>query len=159
MTSYVLTPIRIAPALWAGAAVGAAGVTIWFSLPAFFDPVGAAQIGSVTSAIFFVAIVIWSLGLVVIGGPLWREQHRRGKTAPANALTLGLIATFVAAFALNLLLTASATGIMEGGRVLIEDGHRTVYGWFILFKDCILLSLLGGVVATVIWRIAYRTER
>jgi len=156
MTSYLLTPIRIAPALLAGATVGAVGVTVWFSLPALFDPVGAAQMAP---PIFLVALIIWGLGLVIIGGPLWREWHRRGKTAPADALTLGLAATFVVAFALNLLLTASTTGLTEGGRVLIQDGHRTFYGWFILLKNCVLLSLLGGGVATVIWRIAYRTER
>lgn len=109
--------------------------------------------------IFIAAFLVWGLGLLVIGVPAWIALARSGQTAPSHALLLGLLASFFASVALNLALTAPHMGLSQDGRVLIENGWRTPYGWFLLIKDSVLLGLLGGVVATVIWRIAYRTER
>jgi hypothetical protein len=154
---FVLQPVRIPVAIGAGSVVGAGVVAVVFSLPALVSPLQEAAFG-LLALTFIVALMVWSAGVVVIGGPAWVILHERGRVSPANALSLGLAATFIVAFLFNLLLQGGMTELVQDDHVLITKGWRTVYGWLVILKDCILLSLLGGVVATVIWRVAYRTE-
>ncbi|CAN5227547.1 hypothetical protein BH09PSE1_BH09PSE1_16070 [soil metagenome] len=138
-------------------------MTAAFNLPVLLDPGpgvdGLAMVAGMAPLIFVFAFIIWTFGLVVVGGPGWASLHGRGMTRPGHALALGLCGPFLIALLWNLMLTGATTGLSQGDHVLIENGHRTFDGWLSLLAGCGLLSGLGGFVALVIWRIAYRTER
>ena len=157
MTAYMLKLHRIPFAIGTGAIAGAAVVAGWFVEWRYvFDPATRLQAFEATPLVFLFALVLWALGLAVIGGPAWVYLHRRGRISPANALSLGLGATFVVTLALNHLLTSGVVSLTQDGHSLIEHGRRTPYGLFKLWSDSVFLSLLGGVVGTVVWRVAYR---
>ena len=157
MATYRLRNARVLPALAAGSGVGAIAVALTFNVPYLLQtgPGGMFMVGMT----FIVALVAWALGLAVIGGPLWALAERAGLRSFHYAVALGLIVTFVAAAFLTLLMDAGgAISLSESGRALVQNGRRTPYGLWVLVRDSGLFALLGGVVAAVIWRIAYRRE-
>lgn len=154
-----LRPMHVPIALAAGAAVGGTGVTLYGLAPIVTAPGYIVSAVLFAPVVFIAAFVVWAVGLLVIGGPAWIILARSGRTAPSHALLLGLIATFIVWVVVTLALSTNTMMSNEGGRYLIRDGWRTPYGWFILLKDAVLLSLLGGMVGTVIWWIAYPKDR
>ena len=76
MLRHRLLGSRIASALFAGAAVGAATVAVTFNLPYMLE-VGRWDMFLVAMT-FIVAFMVWLLGLAVIGAPLWRLAERLG---------------------------------------------------------------------------------
>lgn len=157
MATYRLHSVWIMPALCAGAAVGAGVVALVFNLPHLLQ---AGPDGMFLVLVtFIVAWVFWTLGLGVIGGPLWGLAERARLRTLHHAVALGFMATFLAAAFLTLLMDAGGlVSLIIDGKTLVRHGRRTPYGLWVLARDCGLFALLGALVAAVIWRIAYRRE-
>ena len=83
-------------------------------------------------AIFIGALIVWSIGLTVVGVPIWRLLHDRGVRGPFAAVLLGAITVYVVGM---LWPPTSATAAVEPARLL--------------------LAIAGGVVGLVIERVAY----
>lgn len=156
MAAYRLRKVRIVPALIAGAVVGATVVAVTFNLPYLAQAGGGGLF--MVGMTFLVALVLWALGLTVVGAPLWGLAERAGLRSLHHALAMGLAATFVAAALLMFLMDSGMVSLSEGGRDLIQNGRRTPYGLWVLIRDSGKFSLLGALVAAVIWRIAYGRE-
>lgn len=140
------TPRRATLAAAAGALIGALGVAIVVLLLA---TAGAEAVNLsdliVSILIFIVALVGWSLGLFLVGLPLWWLFHRNGWRSWRVAMLLGAFTTFVIVLLLERSggILAVATGDNEGGDL-------------ISFAWVAVMAVLGAIVALVIWRIAYR---
>ena len=154
MVTHRLRNARILPALAAGAVVGATGVALAFNLPYLLETgTGGTLLVLLT---FVVALVVWALGLAVIGAPLWGLAERAGLRGPHHAIALGFGTTFLAAALLLLVMDGGVVTLRDGGRTLVDQGMRTPWGLWVLVRDSGLFALLGGLVALVVWRIAYR---
>ena len=156
MLRHRLLGSRIASALFAGAAVGAATVAVTFNLPYMLE-VGRWDMFLVAMT-FIAAFMVWLLGLAVVGAPLWRLAERLGYRSFHHAITVGLTATFLTAVLLTCIMDSGMVSLREGGRTLVHLGRRTPFGLWVLARDCGLFALAGGLVAAVIWRVAYRRE-
>jgi len=141
-------PRRASLAAAAGAAIGAAGVVaVVLLFAAMAGGVSASDL-VVSLLIFVVALTGWSLGLFVIGLPLWWLFHRNGWRSRRVAMLLGAFTTFVVVLLLERSggILAVATGVSDGGDL-------------ISFVWVVVMAVLGAIVALVIWRIAYRPVR
>ena len=156
MRRHRLLGSRIASALFAGAAVGGATVAVAFNLPYMLE-VGRWDMLLVAMT-FIVAFMAWLLGLAVVGAPLWSLAERMGYRSFHHAISAGLAATFLTAVLLACIMDNGMMSLREEGRVLVHLGRRTPYGLWVLARDCGLFALAGGLVAAVIWRVAYRRE-
>ena len=109
---------------------------------------------------FVIALLVWALGLVVVGLPLWWIIHKNGLRRWWAATLCGAIAAFVAGFALSLASTLPFGGSFgdSGGDTMI-DGELTAYGWQSIVLGAAEIGVYGAIVAAVIWRIAYRPVR
>jgi amino acid transporter len=109
-------------------------------------------------ATFVVAFMVWAIGLVVVGLPLWWLFHKKGLWRWWAAVLCGAIAAFVGAFALELALTLSIehSSFSDSGGYTMIDGEVTAYGWRSLVLGAVETGVYGAIVAAVIWRIAYR---
>ncbi len=124
-----------------GAVTGGGLVTAAFTLGyATTYPVdGSAFIPTTADAVrlawacFLIATTIWSIGLIVVGYPLWALLHHRGVRGSFAAALTGLGAVY----AVGLLWPPTS---IEGAVEL----------------DRILLAIAGGIVGAVIERVAYR---
>lgn len=145
LESLDTNPRRATLAATAGAVIGAFGVVIVvLALAAMAGGVSASDV-IVSILIFLVALTGWSLGLFLLGLPLWWLFHRNGWRGKRVAMLLGAFTTFVIVLLLERSggILAVATGDSEGGQL-------------ISFVWIAVMAVLGAVVALVIWRIAYR---
>jgi hypothetical protein len=142
--SFSTNPRRATQAVAVGALSGALGVTTVILLLAALD-------GGITSAsdllfsvlIFVVALIGWTLGLFLLGLPLWWFLHRNGWRGRRSAALLGAGTTFVVVLLLQ---------VSDGMFAPTAGGS----GILMLFARAGFMALLGAIVALVIWRIAYR---
>ncbi len=149
--------------LASGAVFGGLVVSGWFTTPLVLaevfrgDPERALETLRIWAPlVMVVATIIFAFGLVLFGAPAWVALHSGGRTSPKHALLLGLGTCFAAGLCLSLMPAGGMLTLIEDGRAIILDGRRTFYGWFIALKDAVLLANLGGMVALVVWRVAYR---
>ena len=138
-------PRRATLAAAAGAVIGALGVVaVVLLFAAMASGVSASDL-VVSMLIFLVALVGWSLGLFLLGLPLWWLFHRNGWRSRRVAMLLGAFTTFV----IVLLLERS------GGILAVATGDNSGEQ-LISFVWIGVMAVLGAIVALVIWRIAYR---
>ena len=156
--SYVLRPKLKLVSTLSGALIGALPVALAVTIPLLFDGRPRPSFATWFLGAYWLGAVVWFVGLHTVGMVVWAALERRGLRSPSHALLAGLMTTFVSAVLLRLLLSMPVSLYHEAGRTWIENGIRTPYGWFMLIKDSVLLALVGGVVAVVVWRIAYRRE-
>lgn len=139
-------PRRATLAAAAGAVIGALGVVaVVLLFAAMASGVRASDL-VVSMLIFLVALVGWSLGLFLLGLPLWWLFHRNGWRSRRVAMLLGAFTTFV----IVLLLERS------GGILAVATGDNSGEH-LISFVWIGVMAVLGAIVALVVWRIAYRT--
>ena len=139
-------PRRATLAAAAGAVIGALGVVAAVLLFAAMASGVRASDLVVSILIFLVALVGWSLGLFLLGLPLWWLFHRNGWRGRRVAMLLGAFTTSV----IVLLLERS------GGFLAVATGDNSGEH-LISFVWIGVMAVLGAIVALVIWRIAYRT--
>jgi len=138
-------PRRATLAATVGAVIGALGVVAAvLAFAAMASGVSASDL-VVSILIFLVALVGWSLGLFLVGLPLWWLFHRNGWRGRRVAMLLGGFTTFV----IVLLLERS------GGVLAVDNGDNSG-GDFISFVWVAVMAVLGAIVALAIWKIAYR---
>ena len=138
-------PRRATLAAAAGAVIGALGVV---AVVLLFAAMASGVRDSdlvVSMLIFLVALVGWSLGLFLLGLPLWWLFHRNGWRSRRVAMLLGAFTTFVIVLLLE----------MSGGIFAVATGNSDG-GDLISFVWIGVMAVLGAIVALVIWRIAYR---
>jgi hypothetical protein len=141
-------PRRATLAAIAGAVVGALGVVIVVLLFAALASGVSASDLVVSILIFLVALVGWSLGLFLLGLPLWWLFHRNGWRGQRVAMLLGAFTTFIIVVLLE----------TSGGVLAVTTGKSAAGQLMSLVWTCVM-AVLGATVALVIWRIAYRPAR
>lgn len=107
---------------------------------------------------FALAFIVWGVGLILVGVPIWWLLHKKGLRSWWMAVLLGAVAAAVCNFALNLAMTLPIENASlgdSGGQSMI-DGELTAYGWWSLVRGAAAIGVVGALVAAVIWRIAYR---
>lgn len=82
-----------------------------------------------------VATIVWAIGLIIVGYPIWLLLHRFSTRGPLAAALSGVTAVYLVGLALGPLSVTSALDL-----------------------DRILLAIAGGVVGFVIQRIAYKSR-
>jgi hypothetical protein len=139
-------PRRATLAAIAGAVVGALGVVaVVLLFAAMASGVSASDL-VVSILIFLVALIGWSLGLFLLGLPLWWLFHRNGWRGQRVAMLLGAFTTFIIVVLLE----------TSGGVLAVTTGDSATGHLMSLVWTCVM-ALLGAIVALVIWRIAYRS--
>jgi hypothetical protein len=108
---------------------------------------------------FALAMLVWAVGLVVFGAPAWWLLHRIRMRRWRVAAALGGVLTFLVYAGLRIINVwirpeslgpAYLTGDPKIDAILIEEAW-----WFEVLVP-VSLPVIGVLVATVIWRIAYR---
>ena len=134
-----------------------------------FDPKAASRVHVTTmSSSFKYATYSWTIGLALIGIPIWLVIHYFGFRTLIVWMLLGFSVTFYVLLSLN---TDSFSGSRfggsnypdyplggygwTGGRIFLGDTINS-YGWWIAIRVSVIGSLQGSLVALTIWRIAYR---
>ena len=161
VSEYRLAPGRVGLAILAGALTGAIIVTLhWLNMVvralgfAFLGGDG----GKGILIVFMGAALAWLGGMILIGGPAWWLLHRHRRRGWRTAGLSGMALTFAAGLLLSVPLPHTGGTYSEadrGGR-LVEDDQLTAYGWERAAEGALLLSFVGGAVALVVWRVAYR---
>lgn len=164
--SYSTNPSRVILSLAAGAVTGAFLIALWHLC-------GTAQVLGIqyvldyglrpSSTVFVVAFIVWAVGLIVFGLPLWWLLHRLGLRKWLVAAVVGATMTFLVDFgietrAFELIPPPSNSTYFAGdaGGSTIINNRLTPHGWWAAFCGALMLSAGGILVALVIWRIAYR---
>jgi uncharacterized membrane protein YiaA len=112
--------------------------------------------------VFVYAFIIFLVGIVVFGLPVWRALHTTGRRAWFHAVIAGATVPFVVYLALSTgFFTGHANGNWsyygDGGKHWV-DGVITMFGVRMAVQNAAQLGLMGALVGLVIWRVAYRRE-
>lgn len=112
------------------------------------------------SGVFMTALIGWTIGICVFGGPVWIILHGAGWRQPWVVGSVAAIIPFIVTFALNTRLFAGQTTGKETyfarGGLIWEDGVLTAFGWWNAFQGALFFALYGFLVGLLIWRVAYR---
>ena len=160
MAEYQTTFLRAVLAVGAGAVAGAAMVTVWF-LAGASDLNYLRQYGFQAGVLIFInATVIWALGLVLVGAPLWAILHYYGKRNWTAAGALGAILTFVVTLGLltngfGLLVSGNLSASDAAGPIWV-DSQLTAHGWAVALEVAVVCCIAGALVGLIVWRVAYR---
>jgi len=139
LDSFSTNPRRATLAVTAGAVIGALGVgVVVLLLATIATGVVSASDLIVAILIFIVALVGWSLGLLLFGLPLWWLFHRNGWRGRRVAMLLGALTTFVIVFLLE----------MFGGILAVTTGNSDA-GNLMPLVWAGVMALLGAIVALV----------
>jgi hypothetical protein len=163
-----ICPPRVPRSLFAGAAAGGFVFALLhvFGTATSLGPLYAIRSGLfAATGIFVAAFVVWMLGLIAFGIVPWWIFHRLGFRNLVSALVLGFSMTFLVSLSLNshfagLLAPTLPTGAHEAVRD--AAGNREVdyvltpHGWRLVVDSAAELGVIGAIVASVIWRTAYK---
>jgi hypothetical protein len=166
IASYDTNPSRVIVSLITGAVTGAILIALEYVW-------GTAQVSGIryvldhglrtTFIVFTAALVVWGLGLSIVGIPIWWLFHTLRLRHWLAAVVVGAVMTFLVNFAIGTRLfelippPANSTYFAsDSGGPTVIDSRLTPHGWWVNFQAALLLSAGGVVVALVIWRIAYR---
>jgi hypothetical protein len=165
---YRTTPAGVVLSVAAGALVGATFVTLLYAW-GMADAFGYSYVieygfrPSLTAFLF--ALVVWTLGLILLAVLPWRFLHSAGYRSWLSAAVLGASLTFIVEFALETrvfqLLPVPSEGTYNAGDAggpTIIDYRLTPHGWLAAFHSSLIFALGGALVALTIWRVAYRRE-
>ena len=161
-------PPHVLRSLFAGAAAGGFVFALLYlcGTATSLGPLYAIRSGLLAATgIFVAAFVVWMLGLIAFGIVPWWIFHRLGFRNLVSALVLG----FAMAFLVDMAIASHLAGLLapamsSGAHEVLRDriGTReidyvlTQHGWRIAVESAAQLGLIGMLVATVIWRTAYR---
>ena len=166
---HSVCPPQVVRSLFAGAATGGLSLAIWYVLgaAASLGPRYVFEYGLLTATGIFVAtFVVWTLSLVAFGIGPWWVFHRIGFRNLFSAIVLGFSMTFLVTLLLDthlagLLARALPSGVHEvfrdEGGVREVDYVLTSHGWRLAVEGAAQLGAIGAIVASVIWRTAYRS--
>ncbi|MBC6982620.1 hypothetical protein [Caulobacter sp. 17J80-11] len=132
MTTYVTNPTRAGLGLTSGAVIGAASWALAFVMSTGDDVAVAAPIVLLVGP---AALIVYVLGLGLLGGPVWLILHELGRRDPLSAVVLGGVLN-----ALPIGLPSLINGTTD------PDTYGVVA----------LAAAIGALVGLVIWRVAYR---
>jgi hypothetical protein len=110
-----------------------------------------------------IALVVWGVGLIAVGAPLWWLLHKLGFRHWLVAAATGTLLTFLAGFAI---LTrgfemipppsGSALSAEDAGGPPVINNRLTPHGWRRAAQSSLMLAVAGALVALAVWRVAYR---
>jgi hypothetical protein len=163
---YSTNPSRVILSLTAGAATGA----IFIALSYLWGTAQSLGIRYVlvyglgwSIVVFMVAFVVWGIGLILFGLPLWLLFHKLRLRHWLVAAIVGAAMTFTVGFGIETRLfelipppTNSTYSESDSGGPTVVANRRTPHGWRVAARTALTLGAVGVVVALVIWRIAYR---
>ena len=164
--NYVTNRIRVISSLATGTAVGALLIVFWYIWGATqqFGVQYVLDYGWFTALyVFIAAFVVWAIGLTIFALPLWWLFHRIQLRHWLIAAAIGAAMTLFVGFAIETrffeLIPPPSKGTYyagDSGGLTIINHRRTPHGWWVAFRDALMLDFGGSLVALVIWRIAYR---
>jgi hypothetical protein len=112
--------------------------------------------------VFSYACIIYFVGIVFFGLPVWRVLHTTGRRTWQYAFLAGAFVPFIVylAFATGFF-TGRADGNWsyygDGGKHWV-DGAITMFGVRMALINAAQLAGIGALIGLVIWRAAYRRE-
>ncbi len=123
---------------------------------------GFSKIGWAISSFRF-TFIIWLVGLVLFGSPVWFWLHVSGRREWYHALIAGFVVPFTILIALSTgFFTGRANGkfsaFAQGGQQWV-DGVITQFGLYIAVFNAVTFGAMGAAIALFIWRVAYRRQQ
>ncbi len=160
--SFDTNSLRITLALICGAMLGGVFLSGHYSV-SLYQAMGAghfAEYGlSKTLGVFVLASSTWLVCLLVFGGPCWYVLHREGCRSWSSALKAGVVVPFVALLAINTNLFTGVSWVRLSSSVRgvwhWHEGSMTTAGWLNALELSTIFAIQGGVIALLIWRVAY----
>lgn len=163
-----LCPDRVVRSLFAGAAAGGLAFAAWYVLATVMShgPSYVFRYALLNAAGIFVAtFLVWMIALVAFAMGPWWIFHRIGFRNLLSAIVLGFSLTFLVDLAIaSHLAGLLAPAMPPGAHEVLRDGAGdreldyvlTTHGWRLAIEDASELGLIGVVVASVVWRTAYK---
>ncbi|MEO1662986.1 MAG: hypothetical protein AAFR51_18540 [Pseudomonadota bacterium] len=159
---YVTNGGRVIVALLVGALIGTLPIAIMYGIDVFrangIDYFLEFGVRNTFSGLVF-GTFVWFLCLGIFGGPVWIFLHLSG----GRYWWIAALTGFVVPFCVLIIQgtgfftgRSGSTTLRRGGVDIVIDGHLTQAGWIDAIQTSVVFGALGGIVATVIWRIAYR---
>jgi hypothetical protein len=110
--------------------------------------------------VFVVAFVVWLVGAVMLGAPLWAWFERKGWTSLGHALLLASTIGFLVALALQTdlfglfrpaLEPGSHSSYGDGGGTIEVDGVLTPHGWWVALESSARIAAASATGAVATW--------
>lgn len=130
---------RITTALVAGGFAGGLGPGLWFVRTPLIEALrssdfaGAGLVVGLVLTSACIAALVFLLGVLLLGGPLWIGAHRFGRTDPVSAAVVGAFAVLLGVVLMTLLDVINVSAV-----------------------EVFLLALDGAFVGVLIQRLAYQ---
>lgn len=162
-SEYETNLLRAAKSVFAGAIVGTIPIAIIALYNTMlYSPKEALRYKLMWELGFYIPIVFvcWLIGLVFFAGPVWAVLHLTHRRGWWWALTFGLLLPFPVVISCESnffgLFSSGLSSFGDSGGTTAVNGVLTPHGWANAIEDAGLFSLDGGIVAAVIWKLAYK---
>jgi len=146
---------RACRALLAGTVTGASFIAllhVWILVQESGIP-GSLHYLPLIALMFMVAFGGWAVGLIIFAVPVWWLLHKTGVRNWPAAVIFGAIAAFLGHVGLEAVGFRAITAAMDS---MFSDDQLAQSGWWSAYRAPLAFAVVGVVVATVIWRKAYR---
>ena len=119
-----------------------------------------ASTAMIAGYVLVIAMIVWGLGIVLVGGPFWWMVHKIGLRGWLPASAMGFALPFLVTLAVAALHSqpskSGSSWTSDGGGMTSVNGLLTTHGWAVQMSSSVLLGISGVLVALTIQRLAYR---
>jgi hypothetical protein len=145
---YRINRRRVVPALATGALTGALLVTPLMAIAQRADPLSDRGTQAIQMFVleFLILLLAWGAGLIVFGAPVWWLFHAKGWRSLRDACLLGAGTAFLVFVVFQVVVDRLYFSAFEMQSI-------DIFVWPSVF------AVAGALVATVIWKVAYRPIR
>ncbi len=113
-----------------------------------YPPRNMVEILQLLEIVAMFAMGMYSVGLVIVGAPVWYVLHRLGKRTPVDAALTGATLTFFFCFVLD---NDLLDRLQHLGRY-----PMSAYGWLMAGERAAWFAATGAIVGLTVWWVAYR---
>ncbi len=104
------------------------------------------------AAAWILGTVFTTLGITAVAGPLWLILHLAGYRRAWHAAALGALVTMI-------IFVAGQTYGFGLFNAPVTDGRTLLFRWLSALATSALVAIVSALIATAMWRVAYRPAR
>ena len=107
-------------------------------------------------AFFYIPFVPYLIIVGLLAVPIWIFFHRRGGRSWYHAIAAGAADGFILIFVRLSLTMLFQTAHWEASDAFVPVPDGSWGDWLAVIKAALLPAVVGGIIGSIVWRIAYR---